>query len=220
MQVVGCDVAKGRWVAVVLRDGSFQGAMLRPSLAEVASACQSATVIVVDIPIGLPIAGPRHADREARDFVGPRRSSVFFTPVRAVVEEPDFAAAVVASVAATGKGVSRQAHALSPMILDAEPVAAADVRIYEGHPEVTFREMAQAPLTEPKTSWNGMQTRLALLLAHGIRLPENAGDAGRVRPDDLLDAAGLAWTAGRIAAGRSRRFGEPKANSRDQAIYV
>nr|WP_231640215.1 DUF429 domain-containing protein [Micromonospora sp. NRRL B-16802] len=39
-------------------------------------------VIGIDIPIGLPDTGRRQADVLAYKLVGPRRSSVFMTPVR------------------------------------------------------------------------------------------------------------------------------------------
>jgi predicted RNase H-like nuclease len=219
-EVVGCDVARGRWVAVVLQGGAFRRAFVAASLAEVAADCRSAAVIAVDIPIGLPEVWPRPADLQARELVGPRRNSVFFTPVRAAVEEPDFARATAAHVAATGKGISRQAHALSRMILDAEAVATADDRIYEAHPEVSFRAMGDADLEDPKTTWNGMHARLALLAGQGIDLPRDLAEAGRVRPDDLIDAAAVGWTAGRVAAGSATRLGDPAATSRGHAIYV
>jgi predicted RNase H-like nuclease len=219
-EVVGCDVARGRWVAVVLHDGAFHRALVARSLAAIACACPSAAVIAVDIPIGLPESWPRAADRQARELVGPRRNSVFLTPLRAAVEEPDFAKATAAHSRATGKGISRQAHALSRMILDAEPVAAADERIHEGHPEASFRAMAGTVLEEPKTSWNGLQTRIALLAGARIHLPAGLGEAGRVRPDDVLDAAALGWTAARIAARTAQRLGDPRASARSHAIYV
>ena len=219
-QVVGCDVARGTWVAVVLQDGSFSGALVAGSLRAVAERCATARVIAVDIPIGLPESWPRPADLQARERVGPRRSSVFLTPVRAAVEADDYRAAVAASEAATGKGISRQAHGLSRMILDAEPVAAADERIHEAHPEVSFAAMAGAHLAEPKGSWNGLALRLALLREQGIELPAHAGEAGRVRPDDLVDAAAVAWTAGRIASGTAERLGAAGDRRREQAIYV
>ena len=51
-------------------------------------------VIAVDIPIGLPdSAEPRAADIEARKLLGKRRSSVFPTPHRAVLEAPTYAKA-------------------------------------------------------------------------------------------------------------------------------
>ncbi|HEX2105427.1 MAG TPA: DUF429 domain-containing protein [Solirubrobacteraceae bacterium] len=219
-EVVGCDVARGTWVAVVLRGGAFRRALTGASLLEIARACRSAAVIAVDIPIGLPDVWPRAADLQARDFVGRRRNSVFLTPLRAAVEEPDFATATAAHAAATGKGISRQAHALSRMILDAEPVAAADERMHEGHPEASFRAMAGMDLQEPKTSWNGLQSRIALLAEEGIELPADLAAAGRVRPDDVVDAAALGWTAARIAAGTATRLGDPAVRSRGHAIYV
>jgi predicted RNase H-like nuclease len=219
-EVVGCDVARGKWIAVVLRGGAFRRALVAASLAEIAAGCRSAVVIAVDIPIGLPGVWPRPADVRAREFVGRRRNSVFMTPIRAAVEEPDFARATAAHVAATGKGISRQAHALGRMILDAEGVATADDRIYEGHPEASFRAMADSDLEDPKTTWNGMQARLALLAREGIDLPRDLAEAGRARPDDIIDAAALGWTAARVAAGSARRLGDPAASSRGEAIYV
>jgi predicted RNase H-like nuclease len=203
-EVIGCDVAKGTWVAVVLRDGAFARAFVAATLREVAA--EPADAIAVDIPIGLPTRGQRAADLAARAFVGPRRNSVFMTPVRAAVLEPDHAKASAINLAATGKGISRQAHALRHMILDAE--AARDERVHEAHPEASFCAMAGAPLPHAKTSWNGLHARLALLADQGIELPAAAGEAGRVRPDDLIDAAAVAWTAARIAAGTARRLGE------------
>jgi predicted RNase H-like nuclease len=219
-EVVGCDVARGTWVAVVLQDGVFARALVAASLTDIANACPSAATIAVDIPIGLPDVWPRAADQQARDFVGLRRNSVFFTPLRAAVLEGDYKKASAAHHAATGKGISRQAHGLSRMILDAEPVATTDERIYEGHPEASFRAMANADLQEPKTSWNGLQARIALLGRHGIELPDDMGEAGRVRPDDVVDAAVPGWTDGRILMGTAKRLGDAGSTSRSHAIYV
>jgi hypothetical protein len=102
-ETVGCDVARGAWVAVILHDGAFHRAIVASSLREVAAACSSAQAIVVDIP--------------------------------------------------------------------------------------------------------------------GIHMPKHAGEAGRVRPDDLVDAGALAWTAAWIAAGEARRLGDPDTPIRDHAIY-
>ncbi len=43
--------------------------------------------------------------------------------------------------------------------------------------------------------------RRTFLAAHGIELGDDLAAAGRVPVDDVLDAAAVAWTAGRIAAG-------------------
>ena len=43
-------------------------------------------IIAIDIPIGLPEAGPRMCDIEARKLLGPRRSSVFPAPIRPALQ--------------------------------------------------------------------------------------------------------------------------------------
>jgi predicted RNase H-like nuclease len=164
-------------------------------------ALTEAGVIGVDIPIGLPVEGQRRADLEARRFVGGRRSSVFFAPVRAAFEEESYAAA-----RARYRGISAQAWALKHAILEVEEHA-ADPRVVEVHPEVSFRALKGGALPYRKRSWNGQQHRLRLLRAAGIELPPIL-DAGLAPADDLIDAAVVAWSAGRIAAGQAKTLPE------------
>jgi predicted RNase H-like nuclease len=75
--VVGCEVAAG--IAVVLERGDL-------------------AMVAVDMPIGLPFdESARMADVEARRRLGPRRSSVFPTPARAVLHARSFEDALVRS---------------------------------------------------------------------------------------------------------------------------
>jgi len=183
VQVAGCDVAKGWWVAVVTVDGRVERAVRKRSFEEVVEACPAVTTFVVDIPIGIPTDGRRAADEEARLAVGARRNSVFSTPVRAALQASSHAAAVEANRAATGSGVSQQAWALRSMIFDVEELAEADPRVYEGHPEVSFAQMAGEELADPKTTWNGMQRRVALLREHGLDVPGELAEG--VWPDRM-----------------------------------
>jgi predicted RNase H-like nuclease len=41
--------------------------------------------------------------------------------------------------------------------------------------------------------------------------PEDLGPAGAVPVDDVLDAAAVAWTAARVAAGTARSLSDPPA---------
>jgi predicted RNase H-like nuclease len=50
--------------------------------------------------------------------VGPRRASVFMTPVRAALEAARYAAAVRANREQAGEGISAQAYGLRPKILE------------------------------------------------------------------------------------------------------
>jgi len=81
-------------------------------------------------------------------------------------------------------------------------MAASDGRIIEVHPEVCFRAMKGKPLDYSKHSWNGQAERRRLIACAGIVLPDYIPDAGKVPPDDLLDAAAAAWTAWRVVRGK------------------
>ena len=175
MTVIGVDAYTGGWVAVAIDDGGYVGSFLAPDIAAVEAEGArrwGVQTIVVDIPIGIPDAGARQADVEARRFIKPRGASVFPTPVRAALEASTYAEARVASVAASGKSLSAQAFAIAPRILDVDAhLALASARILEGHPEVSFRAMAGRGIEEPKKSFDGARLRMDLLEAEGIVVP-------------------------------------------------
>jgi predicted RNase H-like nuclease len=197
MVVVGADGYRRGWVAVELRDGRFAGAAVFTSFGELAAAFTAATVVAVDIPIGVPVVGVRPADAAARAFLRPRSSAVFTTPVRAALEARDYAAA-----RAIAPSTSSQAYALAKKILEVDLVAAADERVHEVHPEVSFRALTGRSLP-PKKTWNGLNARRAALAGAGIVVPDELS-AGEVAPaDDVLDAAAAAWSADRIARGEA-----------------
>ena len=76
------------------------------------------------------------------------------------------------------------------------------VPVREVHPEVSFSLLAGAPILASKATWAGLEARRAVLATAGIVVPADLGDAGRAGPDDVLDAAVVAWSARRIARGR------------------
>lgn len=206
MTVVGVDVWAGRWVAVVLGD-RIEGVAIFERLTDLVARYPDADVIGIDIPIGLPRTGVRAADTDARAFVKPRSSSVFSAPPRDVLAEPSYQAALARSRKRHGRGLSSQAYHLGAKILEAEAVT--DERIHEVHPEVSFRALKGAPLGHAKKTWNGQMERRALLAGAGIELPDDLGDAADVAPDDVLDAAVVAWSARRIASGQAATFPDP-----------
>jgi predicted RNase H-like nuclease len=211
---VGLDGFRSRWLAVCLEDGAFKEARICSDLQETINAFPSADAFGVDIPIGPPTSGVREADRLARNFVGPRRSSVFNTPPLALVEaadEIDYQAALAICCANDAPGVSRQAFALLPKIREAAGFASRHERIWEVHPEVTFREMRGSPLSHPKKTWAGELARRKLLEREGLVIPADIGPAGNCPVDDVLDAAAAAWSAGRIARGFGESFPEHAA---------
>jgi predicted RNase H-like nuclease len=174
-------------------------------------------VVAIDIPIGLPDATIRAADRLARTMIGPRRMSVFFTPTRQALQEPDYAAAQIVNRELTGGGFSQQAWALRPKILEVDAWARSTTSsVLEVHPELSFATMAGAPLLTRKSSYAGFQQRQNLLTANGIVLPPDlgiAGDLGGV--DDVLDAAAATWSARRYARGEAGSVPDPPEHLND-----
>ncbi|MDP9792398.1 putative RNase H-like nuclease [Catenuloplanes nepalensis] len=211
-RVLGADAYRGGWVGVLLAEDEGHDhplVLAAPGIADlVAQAGPRLDVIGVDIPIGLPDTTRRRADTEARRQLGPRASSVFFTPVRAALTCTDYAAANAENRRRAGEGMSAQAYRLGPRILDVDAWLRGGPRprTVEVHPELSFARMAGAPLPDSKKTWSGTVHREELLRGHGIRLPRDIGPAGRVVPvDDVLDAAAAAWTARRAAAGEADR---------------
>lgn len=221
IQVVGADGYPRGWVAIALNGGAYGGAASFRHFADILAAFPGAEVIGVDIPISLLPAGRREADRAAGALVGPRRSSVFWTPPREVVEALGYREAAARCLELTGQGLSRQSYGLRSKILEVDRLVGADDRVVEMHPEVSFRAMAGRPLLHPKKTWNGFVLRKRLLAAAGIELPPDLGGAGEAGADDVLDAAAVAWSAHRVARGKACSVPEqPEQDDRGRAVAI
>jgi predicted RNase H-like nuclease len=213
VRVAGVDMAGGGWAVVVLEDSRIVDAFRCESFAE--ALLVDAQVVGVDIPIGIPGSSPREADVAARRFVGSRASSVFPTPVRAVLEAPTYAEARALAVELTGKSVSSQSYALRHRILEVDEHAQRDERVVEVHPEVSFSELANGPLL-PKKRTDGQAERRGLLVEKaGIEVPDSVP---RIAEPDLLDATVAAWSARRYAQGEALPLPEGHAE-RIRAIW-
>jgi predicted RNase H-like nuclease len=214
MRVTGVDACRRGWVAVSL-DGPER--TNGPERAEVAASLQveavrvhqtlagvldgtEAAVVGIDMPLGLLESGWREADRAARGLLGPRRSSVFAIPPRAVWAQPSYQAAGQLCRELTGQGLSIQAWGLRARLLEADRYrVSCPHSLYEVHPELAFRAMAGAPLEHSKHTSQGRELRRDLLGRAGIVLPPSP----RAPVTDTLDAAAVAWSAWRIATGRA-----------------
>ena len=209
MRVTGADACRRGWVAVSLEvpgpgaawpgpgRGRVAGVRVHESLA---GALEGAGPAGIDMPLGLLESGWREADRVARGLLGPRRSSVFAIPPRAVWAQASYQAANRRCRELTGQGLSIQAWGLRARLLEAGRYReVCGHPLYEVHPELAFSAMAGAPLAYSKHTEAGAGLRRELLARAGIVVP-------RVPPapvTDTLDAAAVAWSTWRIAAGRA-----------------
>lgn len=210
--VAGADGAPDGWAVVIAHpDGRLEGRLLDRLDSLVADVrAGRLAALAVDMPIGLLADHPRPADVAARAVLGPRRSSVFATPVRACLDAADYDDARRRSRAAAGVAPSKQAWNLLPRIaeLDRLVVPADQDRIVEAHPELAFHRLAGGPLPGPKGSGLGIRARRTLLVscwgadAYGSVLADVAAPE-----TDVADALALAGTARRVAAGGAIRLG-------------
>lgn len=177
-------------------------------------------LVAVDMPMGLPDEGVRACDVAARRALGPRRASVFPTPARPLLACAGYADALAAGRALDGRGVSRQAWSLVPRIAEVDALLSPSlqVRIVEASPELSFATMAGTPLASPKRNADGAAARRALVTRHVGRLPDAVPRGAR--PDDVLDAAVLVWTARRVVDGRALTFGDGARDRRSLAMVV
>lgn len=212
-RVLGVDACKAGWVGIVLSGAAVRAYFAAgiSDLAEQASSSGPLDLIAVDMPIGLPDAGRRQADVLVRELVGPRRASVFMTPVRLALAEEDYAAATAVNAQLAEEGISRQAHGLRTKILQVDQwVRQAQQRVVEVHPEASFACLAGGSLNASKSTWAGVVRRRQLLARAGIVLGDDLGLAGeKAGVGDIFDAAAAAWTALRVTRGQARSIPDP-----------
>ncbi len=207
MRVTGVDACPRGWVAVSLEAAGpagpgpvrAGGVRVHESLAGVLEGSGTG-VVGIDMPLGLLETGWREADRVARGLLGPRRSSVFAIPPRAVWAQASYQAANRRCRELTGRGFSIQAWGLRAKLLEADLYrGACGHPLHEVHPELAFGAMASAPLVHSKHTEAGRDLRRELLGRAGIAVPPV-----RLAPvTDTLDAAAVAWSAWRIATGQA-----------------
>jgi predicted RNase H-like nuclease len=212
-RVVGVDACRAGWVAIAWAGCEIQAYVDSDigALLALAAADGPVEVVGIDIPIGLADNSLRQADLLARKAAGVRWPSVFVTPVRRALGTDDYQDASALNRRLAGSGISRQAFYLRDKILQVDNwLPSAQCPILEVHPELSFAELAGGPLTDSKSTWAGAVRRGHLLAGAGIDASGDLGLTGQlVGVDDVLDAAAVAWTAGRAARGTARCLPDP-----------
>jgi hypothetical protein len=123
MRVTGVDACRRGWVAVTLDGAGPAVVRVEETLTGLlgpAADMNTSTVTGIDMPLGLLESGWREADRAARGLLGPRRSSVFAIPPRAVWEQASYQAAGQRCRELTGQGFSIQAWGLRAKLMEAD----------------------------------------------------------------------------------------------------
>jgi predicted RNase H-like nuclease len=221
--VLGVDGWRGRWVGALLDDRRVT--LLDLPDVDAVLAVPDVEVVAIDMPIGLSEDGVRACDVRARELLHRygAASSVFPTPVRAVLAADDYAEARAISRARTTppRAPSAQSFQLVKAIRALDDALGdpprADVR--EVHPELAFRRL-DPELLDPKGTARGASRRLAAL-RRVMDVDAALLDAPRRVPMiDALDACAAAWSAGRIADGTAECVGDDGRDSRGRPMRI
>ncbi len=201
--------AKG-WVIALLHDRHIVWRTC--GVHELSSHIDDVDVIAIDIPIHLATNGWRTCDLEAKAAMGQAGARVFMTPPKAVLElgltcPNDMVQEL--SVQLTGKGVSRQAMALSERVLAVNDLL-PDPRLYEVFPELVFARLDGTVLPSKKTA-AGAGARIRALDPWLTTLGTSCALLMKQCPkdvpvDDALDALAALAGALRISTGVADRW--------------
>lgn len=213
-RIAGVDGCRAGWLRVEQSaDGEGTCARVFASAAELLADAAAFAAIGIDVPIGLPDAEPRACDRLARAMIRPRGASVFPAPVRAALAAATHADACARSRAASTRALSIQAWHIVPKIREVDVALRGDpvlqARVFEVHPEVSFRVWAGEPMAHAKRSAAGLAARRRLVEARfpgQLDLARRAVARRDASGDDIVDAFAALWTAGRIARGAAIRL--------------
>jgi len=164
---VGLEWASTGWFGVILDDEGWDTG-LYPSVWSAWKYHSDADRILIDVPIGLPTDEKRACDVEAKEKLGDRHGSVFYTPVRDAVYQGTLPEAKAVNEAAADFSIQNQTWSIVPRIrevdefLDMYP--SARDRLIETHPEVCFYALnGRKPLAESKRTRAGLRRRVDLL---------------------------------------------------------
>lgn len=216
IELVGIDGCRGGWLCVIQRTGGDLQARILTDLAPLLAAVSDGPAqVAVDMPIGLPEAGPRPCDRQARRLLGhPRGTSVFPAPIRPMLAAASHAEACAIGRARDGRGLTIQAWNLLPRIRQLDALLCGELArpglIREAHPELIFLLWAGQSLAHAKRSAAGRAERQALIEAASPGAPERCRRQLPPRgwaADDLLDALACLRAAARLRGGQALVLG-------------
>jgi predicted RNase H-like nuclease len=215
--VAGVDGCKAGWVVALVpdRDDGPTSLHVVESFGDVLAL--HPTAIAVDMPIGLPDAGRRACDIATRVRLGPRRSSVFPSPIRPMLEATSYEDALSIGRRVDGRGLSRQAFNLIPSIRDVDQhmTRRKQAWIGEAHPELCFSLLLGAPCAASKKTPEGRAERLDAITALYPDAAERIAKPHRgAALDDVLDAYALTVTARRLNEGTVVRLGDGARDSK------
>ena len=203
MYAVGIDGCSNGWLASFSKPFDFKNChcLYSKYLDELISKLPQTTFVIVDIPIGLEEKKHiRECDIKAREFIGPRRHSIFAPPCKKASLQSNYESANKLNKEITNYGLSKQTWMINEKLKETQKLVEKGYNLKEGHPECSFRELKGDFLKFGKSNLLGFFERLNLLTDLGfipVSLSNQLSNDIKAKPDDLLDSLILCWSASR-----------------------
>ncbi len=205
--LIGVDGASSGWVASIgnSKKKCLSNIRFSKNLNELLADYPD-SVVVIDMPTKLNKKNfLRECDILAKRYLGKSfQSSIFIPPLETVLKCTTYQEANNLSKKIAGKGLSKQSWNLKNKICEVQDLCKLSNKIYEGHPECSFKMLKNQSLKAKKKSVQGIFERLDLLRKVGLdplSTSSNLENNSAVKIDDVLDSMVLFITGLRIVDG-------------------
>ncbi len=200
MKYFGIDGCRKGWFYIGIDENDQYEFDIITSFQKIQQITISASLILVDIPIGLREEDTRErlCDLEARKVLGNRRSSVFPPPSRLALASDDYIQASRINFHLTGRRLSKQSFAISSKIKEVDDFILSTKmqgKFREMHPEVCFWALNNYhPMQFNKKKNDGYDERNRLLNKYFSNTDKLVEDSRSrflkkdLADDDILDA--------------------------------
>lgn len=225
--VAGIDGCKAGWICLIRNSPKTVQAVLFATIEEIVTLDPLPDVVLIDIPIGLPARGQRRCDVEARQLLGPRRSSIFPAPTRTLLSARNWHEACAIRLQSEGLKISLQAWNITAKVREVDALLQSHSQLrktaHETHPELAFALWAGSPLAYSKKTHDGKRSRMALVESYygegSFDLIRQQFKRSDVADDDILDAFAALWSAERCSYGSALLL-PPNAETDDTGIVM
>jgi predicted RNase H-like nuclease len=178
MVFLGVDGCRAGWLAITLAPDNGWEVEIFNNFSQLWNRYSAATLILIDIPIGLREGNPEHGgiarqerrcDKEARKLLGPKRGPcVFRVPCRPAVYSSSYDDAIAQNEKLTGTRIFKATWNIVAKIREIDEFLSGNLEIKgsirEMHPELCFWSLNGCqPLRYSKTKQNGYLERYKLL---------------------------------------------------------
>ena len=212
MNFIGVDGCKKGWFAVALNSNQNWTIDVYKTFDALWKAVQPFSMMLIDIPIGLPHADRRICDVQARKLLARRGSSVFAVPCREALQAKNYRQACRINKRILGVKLSIQTWNICSKIKEIDirlqVTREAQPKIRESHPELCFWSLAgKHIMAHSKKTPQGFAERFSILKKIQpqsdsiVKQALNQFRRKDLARDDILDGLVLAVSA-RLAAGK------------------